>query len=290
VIWTISHRNVVVTGGTSGIGRATAEALAARGAHVTITSRDPRRGATAACEISTLTGTIVDHVVLDLTDRESIRRAATSILDENDTLAVLVNNAGAVMGRRRLTEEGMERTLATNHVGPFLLTDLLLERLLASIPARVINVASAAHHWAVSGFRFDDPNFERGYRFREAYGQSKLANILHARALADRYGERGLTAISVHPGMVRTAIGSRGDARLAAIAYRLAGWRMLSPAAGADTVVWAATAAEPPSPNGSYFALRSEAHMSRWATDPDAPDQLWRLTMELVGAEDRRWR
>jgi len=283
--WTLADRTVIVTGGTSGIGMATATALASEGASVTITARDDRRGTAAATKIADLAGSPVGVLVLDLADTDSIDRAAQRFLADHDDLAVLVNNAGAAFGRRSVTADGIERTLAVNHVGPFILTLDLMPLLLASAPARVLNVASSAHGWAKRDFRFDDPNLTRRYRITEAYGQSKLANILHARSLADRYGTRGISAASVHPGLVRTRIGRDGDSLAAAIAYRMLGWRMMSPSEGADTIVWLATAEEPPEPNGGYFERRGVARSTRWARADDAPERLWTLTQQLSRRE-----
>jgi NAD(P)-dependent dehydrogenase (short-subunit alcohol dehydrogenase family) len=283
--WTLSDRTVIVTGATSGIGRATATMLASAGARVTITSRDDRRGRQVAAEITEVVGVPVDVLEVDLADADSVRRAAGRFTAGNGDLAVLVNNAGAVFGRRRFTVDGIERTLAVNHVGPFILTGELMPLLLASAPARIINVASSAHGWAKEGFRFDEPDLGRRYRTSEAYGESKLANILHARSLAHRHGSRGIRAYSVHPGLVRTRIGRDGDAWMAAVAYRMLGWRMLSPEEGADTIVWLATTGEPPEPNGGYFERRGEARSTRLARDDEAAERLWTWTEDLTRRE-----
>ncbi len=282
VSWTIQDRNVIVTGANSGIGRATAVALASAGAKVTIMCRNPSEGARAAAEIGFETGSEVACITIDLTDQSSIEAAADTYLRDGRDLSVLVNNAGAVFGTREVTNEGFERTLATNHLGPFLLTHLLSETLIRSAPSRVINVTSSGHGWARLGIRWDDPHLEGGYRLREAYGQSKLANILHARALAERFGDDGVSAYSVHPGLARTDIGRGGESRLVAAAYRLGHWKLPSPEAAADTVVWLATTPDPPEPNGGYFEQRRHARSSRWAREPSGPDRLWDMTTDLL--------
>lgn len=286
--WTIQDRNVIVTGGNSGIGRATATALASAGAHVTIMCRNPSEGARAAEEISRAASIEVACITIDLTDRSSIEAAAATYLGRGHGPSLLVNNAGAVFGKRRVTEEGFELTLATNHLGPFLLTHLLTDALIQSAPSRVINVASSGHGWAKRGIRHEDPNLEGGYRLQEAYGQSKLANILHARALADRFGDDGVSAFSVHPGLARTDIGRGRESPLVSAAYRLGRWRLPSPTVAADTIVWLATTPVPPEPNGGYFEQRRLARSSRWAREPTGPDRLWDMTTDLLQLQEGR--
>jgi NAD(P)-dependent dehydrogenase (short-subunit alcohol dehydrogenase family) len=284
VSWSIEDRNVIVTGGSSGIGRATATALAAAGANVTITSRDPSRASNAARAIAETTGGHVESLVLDLTDRTSIEDAAATYRHGHDDLAVLVNNAGTAFDTRRTTPDGVELTFATNHLGPFILTALLLPLLESGAPSRVIDVASSGHGWAKEGIRFDDPTHRDRYRIWEVYGHSKLANILHARELARRLGSRGIHAYAAHPGLVRTSIGRGGDSLLTATAYRLFGWRMLSPEEGADTIVWLATSPEPAEPNGAYFDGRQVGRSTRWARDDDQAQRLWNLSEQLAAA------
>lgn len=281
--WSIEDRPVIVTGGNSGIGFATATALADAGARVTITARDPAAGTEAADRIRERTGATVEMGILDLVDRESIRSFARRFSDDHDDLALLVNNAGGVFGSRVLTEDGIERTFATNHLGPFLLTSLLLPTLVRSAPARIIDVASSGHGFADQGIPFDDLGFASGYSMRRAYGVSKLANILHARELDRRYGERGVRAYAMHPGLVRTRIGRDGDSWLASLAWWVTAWRQRSPEAGADTVVWLATTDPAPEPHGGYFEDRTEARSTRWARSDEQAERLWDVSERLLG-------
>lgn len=274
---------MIVTGGNSGIGFATATALADAGARVTITVRDPDAGSEAADRIRARTGAEVDVGILDLVDRSSIRAFVRGFTERHDDLAVLVNNAGAVFGRRALTDDGIELTFATNHLGPFLLTSLLIPTLLGSSPARVVDVASSGHGFADEGIPFDDLTFDAGFSLRRAYGVSKLANILHARELDRRYGDRGVHAFAVHPGLVRTRIGRDGDSRLAALAWWVTAWRQRSPEEGADTVVWLATTDPAPEPHGGYFEDRVEARSTRWARSDEQAQRLWAVSEELLG-------
>ena len=154
--WTIEGRTVLITGGNSGIGLATATALAAEGAKVTITTRDPSKGESAGSIIEEKTGASVEVAALDLADLESIHRFAAEFTAIHDDLGVLINNAGAVIGSRQTTNDGFELTFGTNHLGPFLLTNLLTDLLIASAPSRIVNVGSSGHGYATDGIVFDD--------------------------------------------------------------------------------------------------------------------------------------
>ena len=276
--WSIEGRSVLITGGNAGIGRATARELAAQGANVTIGVRDRQKGLDTAHGIESETGRAVAVLVVDLADLGSVRTAASTFLADNERLDVLINNAGGFFGRAATTADGLERTWATNYVGPFLLTRLLLPLLVESAPARIINVGSSAHGSADEGIRFGELDSTTGYKMMDNYGHSKLANILHARELERRYGDAEVHAYSMHPGMVKTSIGSGGDSALVALAVRIAGWRWKTPEQGADTIVWLATVAEPPEPRGGYFEDRTEARSSRHARDDDMAARLWQVT------------
>ena len=273
----------MVTGANSGIGFAVAIGLVRAGALTTIAVRDMDAGRAAADRIRAAIGETVATEQLDLTDRYSIDAFVERYVATHDDLAVLVNNAGGIFGSRRVTAEGFEMTLATNHLGPFLLTRGLTPLLCASAPARVINVASSGHGYASEGIRFDDIGFSSKYSMREAYGQSKLANILHAREFDTRYGMLGAHAFSMHPGLVATDIGRGGDSRMASLVWRITRWRQRTPAEGADTAVWLATSESLPHPAGGYFEDRREGRSSRWARDDEQARRLWEYTEELLG-------
>ncbi|GMR02050.1 MAG: SDR family NAD(P)-dependent oxidoreductase [Acidimicrobiia bacterium] len=282
--WTIEDRRVLVTGSTSGIGKAAAIRLADAGAHVTITSRNPEKGSATAAEVRASTGIDVDVLGVDFADLGSVRKAAGQFLDTHDDLAVLINNAGAVIGKRSVTVDGYETTFATNHLGPFLFTYLLTDLLLTSTPSRVINTSSVAHTYAKEGIVLDDLGFDhREYRFMEVYGHSKLANILHAQELNARFGSQGLTALAVHPGVVRTGLGSGGDSFIVGLAYKFGGRWMRSPDDGADTIVWLATEPNIKLDNGIYFEDRAPSKSTRHARDMDQARRLWTLSEELTG-------
>ena len=280
-------QTVVVTGGNSGIGLETAAALTAMGARVLLTARNADRGRAAVAEIADRTpGARVQLVVFDLADLSSVRRGAAEILEQAPRLDVLVNNAGVVLSERRVTVDGYEATFATNHLGPFLLTNLVLDRLRASAPARVVNVASTAHNSARKGIPFDDLQSEGRYRGMRVYGQSKLANILFTNELARRLEGTGVTANSLHPGTVRTGYGADGDARgLLAVGLKVSGPFFLSPAKGARTSVYLASSAEVDGVSGQYFVKCKPRTPRSWARDPEAAQRLWRVSEELVGLE-----
>jgi NAD(P)-dependent dehydrogenase (short-subunit alcohol dehydrogenase family) len=280
-------KTVVVTGANSGIGLETAAALAAMGARVLVTARNADRGRTAVAQIAERTeGAEVQLVVFDLADLSSVRRGAAEILEQAPRLDVLVNNAGLVLTERQVTVDGFEATFATNHLGPFLLTNLLLERVRSSAPARIVNVASTAHNSARKGIPFDDLQSESRYRGMRVYGQSKLANILFTLELARRLEGTGVTANSLHPGTVRTGYGADGDARgFLSFGIKIAGPFFLSPAKGARTSVYLASSPEVEGVSGQYFVKCKPRTPRKWARDPEAARRLWQVSEELVGLD-----
>jgi NAD(P)-dependent dehydrogenase (short-subunit alcohol dehydrogenase family) len=279
-------KTVVVTGGNSGIGFETAAALAGMGARVVLTARNADKGRAAVAAIGQRLGgdARIQLVVFDLADLSSVRRGAEEILEQAPRLDVLVNNAGLVLSERSETVDGLEATFATNHLGPFLLTNLLLDRIRASSPARIVNVASTAHSAARKGIRFDDLQSERKYATMRVYGHSKLANILFTLELARRLEGTGVTANSLHPGTVRTGYGADGDARgLLAFGIKISAPFFLSPAKGARTSVYLASDPEVAEVSGEYFVKCKAKQPKRWARDPEAARRLWQVSEELVG-------
>jgi NAD(P)-dependent dehydrogenase (short-subunit alcohol dehydrogenase family) len=286
VAWTLTDRSVIITGATSGIGRAAATRLAATGARLTITARNEDKGRTVANEIATRTGSDVEILLVDFADLGSVRKAAQTYLSTNNDLAVLINNAGTVVGKRSTTIDGHEKTFATNQLGPFLFTSLLTDILVSSAPSRVINTSSIAHTYAKDGILFDDLGFEdRRYKFMEVYGHSKLANILHASELNTRYGNDGVTAAAIHPGVVRTGLGS-GTSRIVRLATTVGGRWMRSPDDGADTIVWLATEPEMDIGAGIYFEDRTASRSTRHARDADQARELWEISETMTALAD----
>lgn len=286
----MSERTVVVTGGNSGIGLETAVGLGRLGARVVITARDAARGSAAVDAITARLGPAgsagsVELSVFDLGDLSSVRRGAAELLERCPKLDVLVNNAGLVLSQRTETVDGYETTFAVNHLGPFLLTTLLLPRLLESAPARVVNVASTAHNQARKGMPFDDLQATGRYAAMRVYGTSKLANILFTNELARRTEGTGVTANSLHPGTVRTGYGADGDAKgLLAVGLAIARPFFLSPEQGARTSVYLASSPEVASVSGRYFVKCRPKEPRRWARDAEAARRLWDVSAELVAA------
>ena len=279
-------KTVVVTGGNSGIGLETGAALAAMGARVLLTARNADKGRAGVADIAQRCGgqAQVQLVVFDLADLSSVRRGAAEILEEAARIDVLVNNAGLVLTERRETVDGYEATFAINHLGPFLLTNLLLDRVRESAPARIVNVASTAHSAARKGIPFDDLQSTHRYRGMRVYGESKLANILFTLELARRLSGYGVTANSLHPGTVRTGYGADGDATgFLAFGIKIASPFFLSPAKGARTSIYLASSPEVEGVSGEYFVKCKPKQPRRPARDPEAARRLWEVSEELVG-------
>lgn len=283
----MSGKVAVITGGNTGIGKEAAVGLAGLGARVVITSRDEERGRAALEKIIERTGNDgVDVMPLDLASFRSIRSFASDLLARVDRLDVLVNNAGLILRRRTETDDGFESTFGINHVGPFLLTGLLLDRLKASAPARVVVVASNAHKGARRGLDFDDLQAERGYRWMDAYNKSKLANIYFARELARRLDGTGVAVNALHPGFVRSDFGRGGDLGALygwGIKY-LAGPFAISPERGARTTIYLASSPEAEGVTGGYFYKCKPATPSKAARDDAAARRLWEASERMVAS------
>lgn len=279
----LSGRTILITGGNSGIGKATAAALARGGAGVVITARNLQRGEEAAEEIrSTARGT-VEVRELDLARLESVRSFAKSFLADHPRLDVLILNAGLTTAKREVTEDGFEMHFQVNHLAHFLLTHLLRERLIESAPARVVVVASSAHRQA-GKLDFDDLQSEKGFIGLRVYARSKLANVMFARELARRLDGTGVTVNSVHPGTVRTGWGADGDAgRLLSLGLFLARWWFLSPEQGAATSIYLAASPEVEGKTGGYYARRRLQEPAPAARDDAAARRLWEVSEQLLG-------
>ena len=278
----MAGKSVLVTGGTGGIGKATAIGLAALGARVGITGRDLARAEAAAADIRAATGSAaVDVFATDLSAQAGVRRLAAQVLDTYPRLDVLVNNVGGFWAHRHVTADGLERTFALNHLAPFLLTSLLLVRLAATAPARIVTVSSAAH--AQGRLDFDDLQAERNYSGQRAYSQSKLANVMFTYELARRLEGTGVTATVCHPGVVRTSFGAEDQAAHFAIVARVARPFMKSPAHGALTPVYLASSPEVEGVSRQYFANRKPTTSSKASYDTAAAARLWQDSAELAG-------
>jgi retinol dehydrogenase 12 len=274
----------VVTGANSGIGLETAVGLARLGASTVLACRDPDRAAQAADEVRKRAATEDVHVVaLDLADLASVRACAEEVLGRFGRLDVLVNNAGGIWSSRQTTAQGFELTFGVNHLGPFLLTRLLAERLVRSAPSRVVNVSSFGHHFALTGMRFGDLQSQRGYVALEVYGRTKLANILFARELSRRLGALGVTANAAHPGPVRSGFGMDGDlGGISGWGNRVVRNFEISSEAGARTSIFLASSAELAGRGGGYWVRCRPGHMSRHARSESEATRLWQVSEELL--------
>jgi NAD(P)-dependent dehydrogenase (short-subunit alcohol dehydrogenase family) len=280
----MTGKTVVITGGNSGIGLETAVALAQAGAKTVITARDRTRGEAAVADIRARSGRDdVDLVVFDLASIASIREGAAAILALCARIDVLVNNAGLVLSDRRETEDGFETTFGVNHLGPFVLTELLLERIKQSAPARIVNVASTAHKGARKGLDFDDLQSTRSYRGMQVYSKSKLANIYFTTELARRLEGSGVTVNCLHPGTVATGYGRDGDSSgVLAFGLKLIKPFILSPAKGARTSIFLASSPAVAGVTGQYFVKYKARKPSAAARDDEAAQRLWKRSEELV--------
>jgi NAD(P)-dependent dehydrogenase (short-subunit alcohol dehydrogenase family) len=281
----LEGRVVAITGANAGIGKETAVGLARMGATVVMTARDPARGAAALAEVRERTGSDrVELLPLDLADLASVRACATELLARYDRLDVLVDNAGLVMSRRTETANGFETTFGVNHLGHFHLTKLLLERLRASAPSRVIVLASDAHKFAFGGLRFDDLQSRRRYRGFQAYSRSKLANIYFTRELARRMSGTGVTVNAVHPGYVDSRFGKDGDTRLDSVMGIGAKLLAISPEQGARTSIYLASSPDVDGATGTYWYKCTPAKLSKAARDDAAARRLWDESEALIAA------
>jgi len=280
----MTGKTVVVTGGNSGIGFETAAALARAGGRLVITVRDGARGAAAVSAIRARTGNEnVDAVVFDLGSMASVRQGAADILGRCDRIDVLVNNAGLVLTERRETVDGLEGTFAVNHLGPFLLTRLLLDRIVGSAPARIVNVASTAHKGARHGLDFDDLQSTRRYGGMQAYSKSKLANIYFTTELARRLDGTGVTVNCLHPGTVATGYGRDGDASgFLAFGVKVIKPFILTAEQGARTSVFLASSPDVAGVTGQYFAKCRARTPSAAARDSAAAARLWEASEQLT--------
>jgi retinol dehydrogenase-14 len=280
--WEISGKRVLVTGATSGIGLELAVRLARRGAEVVLVGRDPERTRAAVAEVRERAG-VADPAALlcDFESLAAVRSLAAEVLRRYERLDVLVNNAGGVNKERRVTVDGFEATFAVNHLAPFLLTNLLRERIVASAPARVVTVASISHRQG--SIDFDDLGFERGYWVMRSYARSKLANVLFAAELARRLDGTGVTSNSVHPGSVATRIW-RGAPTwtkpLLTLFYRPF---FLSVAKGTSFVEALVVRPDLDGVTGAYFEKARQVAPARAARDVESARRLWEVSSRMVG-------
>jgi len=275
----------LVTGGTNGIGRATAQALAQMGATVVIVGRDAQKAAQVTEEIRAASDNRdVDWLLADLSSQQDIRRLATEFKTKYSQLHVLLNNAGATFTTRQLSVDGIEMTFALNHLAYFLLTNLLLDTMKASTPARIINVSSDAH--SGGKIEFDNLQGERSYSSFGPYGNSKLANILFTAELARRLEGTGVTVNALHPGLTSTGFGRNNPGFLMKVMGAVIPLIARSPEKGAGTSIYLASSPEVQSITGKYFVDRKVTQPALQAADMAVAKKLWDFSAEMVHLAD----
>lgn len=277
----MAGKTVLITGASGGIGRATAVGLATMGAHLAITGRDRGRTAGAADEIRAAGGGQVDVFVADLSDQGEVRRLAGEVLQRLSRIDVLINNVGGYWNTRHVTADGLEYTLALNHLAAFLLTQLLLDRLTQSTPARVVTVSSNVQ--AQGRIDFDDIQGMRSYSGARAYNQSKLANVLFTYELARRLPAESVTANALQPGVVSTSFGAEDPATVQRVFIPFLRLLMKTPAQGAAMSIQLASAPDLDQVTGRYFANGKPKKSSPRSYDEAAAMRLWQVSADLVG-------
>ncbi len=277
----MNGKTVLVTGATAGIGEVAARELARKGARIVLVGRSASKCEATAAMISRETGNpAVEYFVADLSSQADVRKLALEFLDRHDRLDVLLNNAGAFFTKRQTSVDGIEMTFALNHLGYFLLTNLLLDTLKRSSPSRIVSVASEAHRF-VSKVDFDDPQGAKKYGGWHAYSQSKLANILFTAELARRLSGTGVTANCLHPGFVASNF-TAGNGAMGWMMRRLAGLIAISIDEGAKTSIYLASSPEVEGVTGKYFAKQRPAEPTKAAHNEAAAARLWALSEELT--------
>jgi NAD(P)-dependent dehydrogenase (short-subunit alcohol dehydrogenase family) len=277
----IHGKTVVITGATSGIGLIAAERLAAMGARLVVVARDRARGERVLARLRELGPGAHRMHYADLSRLAEMKRMGAEIAGAEPRIDVLINNAGSMFATREVTEDGLERTFATNHMAYFVLTHCLRERLLASEPARIVNTASGAHRDAKLDFA--DLQMAGKYYFRTAYNRSKLANILFTRELARRLAGTGVTANCLHPGFVSTSLGQRDNLFLGVLVRIAMALRAGTAEEGAETIVHLASAPEVAAVSGEYFADCRVLAPSLEAQDDANASRLWSESARLAG-------
>ncbi len=277
----LAGKTALISGATNGIGFEAAVILAREGANLIIVGRDAARTADSLAEVKRRSGaSSVESLLCDFSSQASIRKLAADFRTRHQRLDLLVNNAGTVSRERKLTADGIEQTFAVNHLGYFLLTNLLLDLLVASAPARVVNVASAGHYQGT--LDFDDLGYARGYKTLRAYFRSKLGNVLFTRKLARRLEGKGVTVNALHPGAVATNIWSDVPAWTQPILAVMKKLFMITPEQGAQTITYLATSPEVEGKSGLYFEKNRMKAPSKLAQDDALADRLWSESARLV--------
>ena len=274
-------KTCLITGATSGIGKATALSLAQQGASTLLVSRNKEKGETVRNEFIGKTGNAnIQLYIADLSSQKEIQNLALKIKKDHSRIDVLINNAGGIFNTRTTTADGIELTFALNHLAYFLLTNLLLDLLRAAPAARIVSVSSQAHQFGTMDF--GDLGYEKGYNPMRSYARSKLANILFTYELAKRMQGSSVVANTLHPGAVRSNFGKELSG-IAGFVFKHFDIFMRSPEKGAETVIWLASAAEAEGISGKYFLDKKEIRSSKISYDETIATRLWEVSAEMTG-------
>ena len=277
----MSGKTCLVTGATSGIGKVTALALAAQGAQIVITGRNQEKLDATLQEMVAATGNEeISSLCADFSDLQQVRDMAAAYQERFARLDVLVNNAGGFFNARRKTPYGVEMSFLVNHLAPFLLTNLLLETVIASAPARIVNVSSEAHRY--DKMDFDDLSFKRGYVGIKGYARSKLANVLFTYELARRLDGKNVTVNAVHPGEVATNIWKTNFSFIGPLLKWVMGFFYLTPAEGAETSIYVASSPDVEGITGKYFSKKEPIPSSPLSYDEEVAQKLWEFSEKLT--------
>ncbi|XP_053715298.1 retinol dehydrogenase 12, like [Synchiropus splendidus] len=279
----LDGKTALITGANTGIGKETAKDLAARGAKVIMACRDMEKAEAAMKEVKEASGN--ENIIcmkLDLADSKSIREFAEAINNGESQLNILINNAGVMMCPYQKTADGFEMQIGINHFGHFLLTHLLIDLIKRSTPARIVTVSSVAHSW--SGINLDDINSEKSYDKRRAYSQSKLANVLFSRSLAQRLEGSGVTTYSLHPGVVQTDLWRHMN-KFQQTAVKMVRSFTKTTVEGAQTTIYCAVEPALEKESGEYYSDCAKSKCSSSGRDDALAQKLWELSCKMLNID-----
>ena len=277
----IKEKNVLITGATSGIGKAAALKLSSLGAKICFIARNGKKAEDLAKEIENLRGMMPYSIIADLSSQKEIKRAADEFKSLNIPLHILLNNAGLINMERKETVDGFEEVFALNHLAYYSLTQLLLDNIKNGSPSRIVNVSSGAHAF-VKGFNFDDVQSLSSYKPFQVYGYSKLANILFTKKLASLLKDENVSVNCLHPGVVGTAFG-QNNGSLQKVLFFIAKPFIRSPEKGAESSVYLCSSPEVSNTTGEYFYNCKIEKTTKWARSEEDAERLWLLSRELTG-------